>query len=57
LAIDRRSAGRAAALAPQVAVLEGLDIFASATRAVLERLAAAAGDVSFAAGTAIVREG
>jgi MFS family permease len=57
LAIDRQAQGRAAELAPRVALLEQLEIFASASRAVLERLAAAAVEVSFAAGTAIVREG
>ncbi|MFL5823793.1 MAG: cyclic nucleotide-binding domain-containing protein, partial [Solirubrobacteraceae bacterium] len=57
LAIDRQSSARVAALAPKVAVLTGLDIFASATRSVLERLAAASVEVEFGAGEAIVREG
>ena len=56
-AIDRATAERAAALAPRVAVLEQLGIFASATRPVLERLASAATEVDFPAATAIVREG
>ena len=56
-AIDRTTAERAAALAPRVAVLEQLGIFASATRPVLERLASAATEVDFPAATAIVREG
>jgi len=57
LAIDREAAARTQALAPRVAVLEGLGIFAAASRSILERLAAAASEVEFAAGTAIVREG
>jgi MFS family permease len=57
VAIDRQASARAAALAPKVAVLERLDIFASASRSVLERLAASATDVRFPAGTVIVREG
>lgn len=55
--IDRRSAARAAELAPRVELLERLEIFSTATRPVLERLAAAASEVWFAAGTAIVCEG
>ena len=55
--IDRRTAGRAAALAPRVAVLERLGIFATASRAVLEQLAGEASEVQFAPGSAIVREG
>jgi MFS family permease len=57
LAIDRATAARAAALAPKVAVLEQLDIFASASRAVLERLLGEAVEVAFGVGEAIVREG
>jgi CRP-like cAMP-binding protein len=57
VAIDRQAAARAAELAPRVAVLEQLDMFSSGSRVVLERLAAAALEVSFSAGTAIVREG
>lgn len=57
LAIDRESAARTAALAPKVAILEQLGIFATAARPVLERLAGGATEVAFAAGTAIVREG
>lgn len=55
--IDSETAARADELAPRIAVLEGLDIFAAATRPVLERLAAAATEVAFPVGTAIVREG
>lgn len=57
VSIDRQTAARAAELAPRVAVLEQLDMFSSASRAVLERLAAVAVEVSFSAGTAVVREG
>jgi hypothetical protein len=57
VAIDRRAQVQAQALAPRVAVLEGLGIFAAASRTVLERLAAAASEARFAPGTAIVREG
>ena len=57
LAIDRGAAARTAELAPRIAVLEGLGIFATASRTVLERLAAAESEVEFAAGAAIVREG
>jgi hypothetical protein len=57
LAIDRETAARAAVLAPKVAILEGLGIFATASRAVLERLAGEATEVSFAPASEIVREG
>ena len=57
LAIDRRTSARTQALAPRVAVLEGLGIFATASRAVLESLAAAETELAFAAGTTILREG
>lgn len=56
-AIDRETAARAAALAPKVAILEQLGIFAAATRPVLERLAAVATEAAFPAAAAIVREG
>lgn len=55
--IDRQTAARAAELAPRVATLEQLDMFASASRATLERLAAAAVEESFGAGTVILAEG
>jgi hypothetical protein len=57
VAIDRQTGARTAALAPRIAVLESLGIFATASRPVLERLAAAATEVAFRAGTSIVREG
>jgi CRP-like cAMP-binding protein len=56
-AIDRRTAERAAALAPRVALFEQLDFFASASRPILERLAGLATEASIPAGTAVVREG
>jgi CRP-like cAMP-binding protein/predicted MFS family arabinose efflux permease len=55
--IDRASAAKLAELEPRIAFLEQLGIFASANRAVLERLAAAATVVRFQAGDAVVREG
>jgi MFS family permease len=55
--LDRGARARVAELAPRVAVLERLGIFAAAPQAVLERLAAASTEVTFPAGTAIVREG
>jgi CRP-like cAMP-binding protein len=55
--LDRDARARLAELAPRIAVLERLGIFASASQAVLERLAAASTEVSFPAGTTIVREG
>src|SRR3954451_6710714 len=57
LSIDRQTAARTAALGPRVDVLQGVGIFATASRAVLERLAAAASEVRFAPATTIVREG
>ncbi len=57
LAIDRQTGSLADALAPRVAVLEKLGIFATASRPVLERLLSAATDVSFAPGISILREG
>jgi CRP-like cAMP-binding protein/MFS family permease len=55
--LDREAAARLAGLAPRIAVLERLGIFAAAPQAVLERLAAAATEVDVPAGTIIVREG
>lgn len=57
LAIDRDTAARTAALAPRVALLEQLRIFATASRPVLEQLARVATEVAFPRGTVIVREG
>lgn len=55
--IDRHTVQRARELEPRVALLERLQIFATASRPVLERLAAAAVPVQFAPGVAVVREG
>ncbi len=54
---DDAIAAGAAILAPRVATLERLDLFASATRAALERLAADAEELSVVAGTVVVAEG
>ncbi|MBV9099743.1 MAG: MFS transporter [Candidatus Dormibacteraeota bacterium] len=56
-ALDSRAVADLAAIEPRVRMLEGLDIFAGATRAALERLARAARSESVAAGTLIIREG
>jgi MFS family permease len=55
--IDRESRGKALALAPRVAVLEGLGIFSTASRATLEGLAAVATEVEFEPSASIIREG
>jgi hypothetical protein len=57
VAMDHVAATAAAALAPRVAILERLDLFAVASRSSLERLAKAATDVHVAAGTPVVVEG
>lgn len=57
VAIDRASVARAGELAPKVAVLEQLGIFASATRPILELLAGGSSEARFAPGEVIVREG
>jgi CRP-like cAMP-binding protein len=57
LNMDRASAARAAALAPKVAVLEQLGIFAAASRRVLEKLASDAIEVTFAPAAVILSEG
>ena len=56
-AMDRDGAARAAELAPRIAILERVGMFAEASRPILERLAAAATPVTAVAGEAIVREG
>jgi len=55
--LDRRAAEQLAVLAPRIAALERLGIFAAAPRAVLERLAAAATELTAAPGEHVVREG
>lgn len=57
LAIDRQTAEQARLLAPRVQWLESLELFAAASRPILERLAGAAVEVEFEVGTPIVREG
>jgi predicted MFS family arabinose efflux permease len=57
LAIDRSAAIRTGALAPKIAVLEQLGLFAAANRRVFESLAAASVEKRFAPATTIVREG
>jgi MFS family permease len=55
--VDRETAAASALLAPKVALLEQLGIFASASRALLERLATEAGEKSFPTGTEIITQG
>jgi CRP-like cAMP-binding protein len=57
MAIDRNAAASAAVLAPKVAILEQLGIFATASRPVLERLAQDATEVEFGPASTIIREG
>jgi MFS family permease len=54
---DRASAAEVARLAPRVEVLSQLDLFASTSRAVLERLAKAAEERQLPSQTVIIREG
>lgn len=55
--VDREMAQKLEALAPRIAALEGLGIFADATRTALERLASAAEEATVPAGTRIIQEG
>lgn len=55
--IDATTSDRLEELAPTVAVLEGLGIFAAASRAALERLASAAEEQTVESGTRIITEG
>lgn len=57
LSVDRATAAASAALAPRVALLDTLDMFASASRPLLERLASVMQDRDFAAGSKIIIEG
>jgi hypothetical protein len=57
VSIDRQAAARAAELAPSVGLLERLEIFATASRPVLERLAAIATSVDYPRETVILSEG
>ncbi|HEY8754842.1 MAG TPA: MFS transporter [Candidatus Dormibacteraeota bacterium] len=55
--IDRRAAGRLAAIEPRIAILQRLDILSGATRATLERLALSAVEETVPAGRVIIQEG
>jgi CRP-like cAMP-binding protein len=55
--LDKLASGNAEVLAPRVLVLEQLDIFAAASRPVLERVAAALEETVFEPGTTILRAG
>jgi MFS family permease len=57
LSIDRQAAAANLALAPRVALLEQLEIFASARRPLLERLASESVDREFTPGEAIIKQG
>ena len=57
LAIDRATAARTRELEPRIAVLEGLQIFASASRPILERLAAAFTPATYEPAAVMIREG
>lgn len=54
---DSRARQALEALLPRIRLLEGLGLFAAASRPVLERLAAAASEVEMAPGVAVVTEG
>ena len=56
-ALDRVASERAAVLAPRIAILERMDLFAAASRASLEALASAAEEIEVPARTAVVEEG
>jgi predicted MFS family arabinose efflux permease len=56
-AVDRETSDTARGLAPRVALLETLGLFAGATRTTLERLAATATTESYRPAATIVREG
>ena len=55
--IDRQAVGKLSEIAPRLAILQGLDIFAGATRATLERLALSAVDETAPARKVLVQEG
>ncbi|HUA11430.1 MAG TPA: MFS transporter [Solirubrobacteraceae bacterium] len=55
--VDERAAAETARLLPRVQLLERLEIFRTARRPVLERLAADASERTVPEGTAVVREG
>ncbi len=55
--LDTRALQDQASTAPRVLTLQGLDIFAGATRAALERIARSTVEETVAAGTVLIREG
>jgi MFS family permease len=55
--VDRETAAASAALVPKIALLEQLGIFASASRPLLERLAAEMDERDFADGAEIITQG
>ncbi|HEX4754876.1 MAG TPA: MFS transporter, partial [Candidatus Dormibacteraeota bacterium] len=55
--IDRTTSSQLSRIEPRIGILQGLDIFAGATRATLERLALSAVDETIPAATVIMREG
>lgn len=55
--VDREMSAKLEALAPRIATLEALGIFATASRPALERLAAAASEATLPAGSRIIQEG
>ena len=55
--IDRQAVTQLTRIEPRIAILQGLDIFAGATRATLERLALSAVDETVPARHVIIREG
>jgi CRP-like cAMP-binding protein len=57
VSLDRVAAARAVALAPRVAILERMDLFAAASRSSLEGLAGASRELNVPAGTPVVVEG
>ncbi len=57
LKADRLASVQAAAMAPRVAILERLDLFASASQSSLERLASSATETFVSPGTVVVAEG
>ena len=55
--IDRATSSQLSRIEPRIGILQGLDIFAGATRATLERLALSSVDETIPAATVIMREG
>ena len=55
--LDKRALKDLASIEPRVLTLQGLDIFAGATRAALERIARSTVEEAVAAGTVLIREG